>query len=118
MVDWSYDLLSGAERLVFDRLSVFVGRWTLEAAEDVCDDDHSALKFGKPPSASGIHSGEILDLLSLLLDKSMIVAEPSADVSARYRLLETLRQYAQQRLSCRGEEVVRAVRFRHIAHFT
>ncbi|MGH2452822.1 MAG: ATP-binding protein [bacterium] len=80
-MDWSYDLLSEQERMLFRRLSVFAGGWSLEAAEAVCSGD-------------GLDRHEMLDLLSHLVDKSLIAAEgQNGDV--RYRLLETIRQYAR-----------------------
>jgi predicted ATPase len=90
LIDWSYDLLSDAERLLLRRLSVFAGGWTLEAAEAVCAGD-------------GIEDREILDLLSELVDKSLVVYEEQDEGSARYRLLETVRRYAEDRLGESGE---------------
>jgi predicted ATPase/class 3 adenylate cyclase len=88
-VDWSYDLLDEAERRLFARLSVFAGGWTLEAAEAVCAD----------PADAGIEPGDVLDLLTRLVDKSLVVAEARPDGTARYRLLETLRAYGLERLA-------------------
>ena len=88
-LDWSYDLLTGEERLLLERLSVFAGGWTLEAAEAVTDGE-------------GIAEGEALELLSRLVDKSLVVYEERGSV-ARYRLLETVRQYASEKLLEEGE---------------
>src|SRR5262249_4388417 len=77
---------------LFARLSVFAGGWTLEAAEAVCPD----------PDGAGIAPGEVLDLLTRLADQSLVVAEEQPDGTARYRLLETLRQYARERLAAGG----------------
>lgn len=88
-MDWSYDLLSEQEQTVLRRLSVFAGGWTLEAAEAVCSGD-------------GVEPSNILDLLTQLVDKSLVVAE-TRDGEARYRLLETVRQYALNRLQASGE---------------
>ena len=96
-MDWSYNLLSQKERTVFRRLSVFAGGWTLEAAEVVCADE-------------GVESGEVLNLLSELVDKSLAVAEELRG-EARHRLLETVRQYAQSKLEEAGE--TEPVRTRH-----
>lgn len=92
-IEWSYDLLSENERLLFSRLAVFTGGWTLEAAEKVC-------------SGSGIESHEVLDLLAHLVNKSLIFAETTQDKagypaggSLRYHRLETLRQFAREKLS-------------------
>ena len=101
-VDWSYDLLDAPERALFARLSVFAGGWTLEAAEAV------------GPGAR-VEADEVLDVLTRLADRSLVVAEAHGDGTARYRLLETLRQYAQQKLAASGEED--AARGRHAAHY-
>jgi DNA-binding CsgD family transcriptional regulator/tetratricopeptide (TPR) repeat protein len=97
-VDWSYDLLSEPERRLFNRLSVFAGGWTLEAAEAVCSGD-------------GIEPDDVLDMVLQLVRKSLVVAEESRDGAERYRLLETLRQYAHERLIEAGE--VETVHRRH-----
>ena len=90
-VDWSYDLLTEAERRLFERLSVFGGGFTLEAAETVC-------------TGGAIEATEILDLLARLVDCSLVLAEPEGETeTTRYRLLETLREYGQERLAERGE---------------
>jgi predicted ATPase len=87
-LDWSYGLLSRAEQDLFERLSIFAGGWSLDAAEDVC-------AGGSMPKA------EILDLLTSLVDKSMVVAEEpfQQDGHMRYRMLEPVRQYALERLN-------------------
>jgi hypothetical protein len=92
LVGWSYGLLSEAERTLFNRLSVFAGGFTLEAAEAVCADE-----------ARGVNPVDVLDLLSELVEKSLVVAEPEPEGRQRYRLLETLRQYGQDRLIAAGE---------------
>jgi predicted ATPase/class 3 adenylate cyclase len=84
LIDWSYDLLSERERALLRRLSAFAGGWTLEAAESICVGD-------------GIGTGEILDVMTRLVDKSLVVVE-ELDGVARYRMLETIRQYARDRL--------------------
>ncbi len=88
MIDWSNDLLTEGERKVFRRLSIFAGGWSLEAAEEVC-------------AGNGVESWEVLDLLAQLIDKSL--AEVDADATAmtgqpRYRMAETIRQYAREQL--------------------
>ena len=84
LIDWSYNLLSEKERLLFRRLAVFVGGWTLEAEEAVC-------------SGEGIESDLVLDLLSQLVKKSLVVmAEENGE--SRYHPLETIRQYAREKL--------------------
>ncbi len=89
MDNWSYDLLSEAERTMLRRLSVFAGGFTLEAAEAVC-------------RREGVREFEVLDLLSQLVDKSLVLAEPQGS-EIRYRLLETVRQYGWDRLAESGE---------------
>jgi predicted ATPase len=84
-LDWSYELLTALERLLFDRLSVFAGGWDLEAAEAITDGD-------------GFDSNQMLPLLSQLIDKSLVEADTQRP-EARYRYLETIRQYAQERLA-------------------
>ena len=100
-IDWSYDLLDEREKLLFDRLSVFQGGFTLEAVEVVC-------------TGEVIGSDDVLDLLSHLTDKSLVTPVDSGDI-VRYRLLETLRQYGRDRLALRGE--ADAVRKRHALYF-
>jgi predicted ATPase/DNA-binding CsgD family transcriptional regulator len=89
-VDWSYDLLSDAERALLRRLGVFSGTFSLDAAERVC-------------SADGIETDQVLDLLAELVDQSLVLAEEGG-LEMRYRLLETLRQYGLERLAEAGEE--------------
>jgi predicted ATPase/class 3 adenylate cyclase len=101
LIDWSYDLLREPERLLLQRLSVFAGGWTLAAAEQVCVGD-------------GVADVDVLDLLTSLSDKSLVVAE-QRDEHSRYRLLETVRQYARDRLLESGGTV--PVRERHRDHF-
>jgi predicted ATPase/class 3 adenylate cyclase len=83
-MDWSFDLLSEEERALLLRLSVFAGGWSLEAAEAVC-------------SGNGVAASDILDLLTQLVDKSLVITETQGG-EARYRLLETVRQYGWERL--------------------
>ena len=99
-VDWSYTLLSSGEQQVFNRLSVFQGGWTMEAAEAV---------IAEP----GAPEGFILETIARLVERSMVVVEPGA--TTRYRLLETLRQYAAERLVETGEQARLAAR--HARHF-
>lgn len=87
---WSYDTLSPEERIVFRRLAVFARGWTLEAAQEIIPDDE-------------IRTEEILDLLSNLVDKSLVVTERSAHGPIHYRLLEPVRQFARQLLEQSGE---------------
>jgi non-specific serine/threonine protein kinase len=101
-VAWSYDLLTSQEQTLFARLSVFAGGWSLEAAETVGADEIIAAEA-------------VLDLLARLVDKSLVLAEETADGSTWYRLQETLRQYGQERLAA-AEETAQAQR-RHAAYY-
>ncbi|MFI5003408.1 MAG: LuxR C-terminal-related transcriptional regulator [Solirubrobacterales bacterium] len=96
-VDWSHELLGDDERVLFRRLAVFAGGWTLDAVEEVCCGD-------------GLDRLAILDLLTSLVEKSLVVVEEHG-TSVRYRLLETVRQYALDRLAQAGE--VADLRDRH-----
>ncbi len=117
LVDWSYDLLTDQERTLFDRLSVFAGGWTLEAAEAVCAGDGQGSKASEQGPARLLRSEHVLDLLGHLLEKSMVMAERSPDGTARYRLLETLRQYGQEKLAISGEAATDELRARHTTFF-
>jgi len=100
-VDWSYSLLGETERAVLRRLSVFVGGFGLEAAESVCaGDDVDAL--------------DVADLVGALVDRSLVALDQSG-AEERYRLLETIRQYAAERMLEEGDEAVRQLAGRHAA---
>jgi predicted ATPase/tetratricopeptide (TPR) repeat protein len=88
-IDWSYALLTEPERTLFRRLSVFAG-WSLEMAEEVCADED-------------LPAEEMLGLTAALVDKSLVVLEPEALGQARYRMLDTIREYAADRLVDAGE---------------
>jgi predicted ATPase len=104
MVAWSYDLLDERERGALRRLSVFVGGFDLKAAEYVCSTD-------------ALESFDVADILSSLVNKSLVTGERTS-TTLRYRLLETIRQYAaDQLLQIDGEIVAREVRDRHAAYF-
>jgi non-specific serine/threonine protein kinase len=96
MIDWSYDLLAQPERALLRRLSVFAGGWAFEAADTVCADL------------------DVLSLLDQLVNKSLVVAEESQG-EVRYRMLETIRQYAREKLLEAGEGA--ALRDRHFDYF-
>jgi non-specific serine/threonine protein kinase len=96
LIDWSFDLLTEKESALFQRLAIFAGGWTMEAAEAV-------------GSGGEIEPSEILDLLAGLVDKSLVIMEASG---GRYGFLETVRQYAQEGLAMSGEG--EAVRKRHL----
>ncbi|HLO34092.1 MAG TPA: adenylate/guanylate cyclase domain-containing protein [Anaerolineales bacterium] len=96
MIDWSYDLLSGEEQALLRQLSVFSGGWTFEAAESVCS------------------NLDTLNLLTQLVNKSLVMVD-AGEASTRYRLLETIRQYARDKLLEAGES--ERVRNRHLDFF-
>jgi predicted ATPase/class 3 adenylate cyclase/DNA-binding CsgD family transcriptional regulator len=101
-VDWSHALLTEPERVLFRRLGVFMGGFDLEACREVvCDRD--------------LATHQVLDVLALLVDKSLVTAETTCGAT-RYRLLETIRQYAQEKLGESAEAV--AIRDRHRDHYT
>jgi predicted ATPase/DNA-binding SARP family transcriptional activator len=100
VVDWSWDLLDDAERALWRRFSVFAGGATLEAAEQVC-------------SGSGVRADQILDLLTALADKSLLIVRHDPP---RYRMLEIIRAYGQERLAEAGES--QEVREAHAQYFT
>ena len=99
-LDWSYDLLGMGERLLFARLAVFVGGWTLEAAEAVCDTGDET---------------EVLQHVSALVDKSLVQQQASIWQEPRFTMLETVREYALERLEESGES--ERLRRRHATYF-
>lgn len=95
LIDWSHDLLTEKERVLFRRLAVFAGRWPLEGAEEVCAGD-------------GLERREVLDLHSRLVEKSLVERDTEAERrcrQVRYRMLETLREYAREKLQASGDEI-------------
>ena len=100
-IDWSYELLTGREQTALNRASVFAGDFGLDAAEAVL-------------SGGMIEPFEVIELLGYLVDKSLVVAE-DRDGTTRYRLLETIRQYAQERLEASGEAA--ELRPRHAEYY-
>jgi predicted ATPase/DNA-binding XRE family transcriptional regulator len=102
LIDWSYNLLSEEERLFLQRLSVFAGGCTLEAAEAVC-------------VGEGVEADDVLDLITQLVTKSLVISERERGREARYRMLETIRQYASGRLLKAGE--AEQLRNRHLDFF-
>jgi predicted ATPase/class 3 adenylate cyclase len=101
LIDWSYDLLGNGERRLFRRLAVFPRGWDLPAAEAVCAGD-------------GLESGEVLDLLAHLVDKSLVQKQDRGG-TARYTMLESMREYAREKLIDAGETEL--VRDRHLEYF-
>lgn len=102
LIDWSYDLLPQAERALLGRLSVFAGGWTLESAEAIC-------------IGEGIGPDDVLDLLIQLVNKSLVNSDRAQGAESRYHLLETIRQYARDKLlEAGGGERVRE---QHLGYF-
>ena len=130
LIDWSYDHLTPAEQTLLKQLSVFAGGWTLEAAEAVCGE------AGRPPSAPGslqekdslvpnlqtpprripplFESWEVMELMLRLVDKSLVLFDIEG-AAGRYQLLETIREYALERLREEGSEP--EAKARHFAYF-
>ena len=127
VVDWSWDLLDPAERVLLSRLAVFRGGWTLEAVESICADPSGqsvpdrrspAAGAGHPPPSAArgdrIAAADAAALLASLIDKSLVLAELTDD-GPRYRMLETISEYASERLDESGERA--ATERRHLAYF-
>ena len=135
MIEWSYDLLSEAERVLLRRLAVFIGDWTLEAAEAVCAEPEASAGATVPlvpapapvPAApwtgrqgrlaqagQAIETTEVMDLLLRLVDKSLIVPQEQGG-QARYSMLETIRQFAHDKLLESDEGAW--LRLRHLEFF-
>jgi predicted ATPase/DNA-binding CsgD family transcriptional regulator len=97
-IDWSHDLLSAAEQTLLRRLTVFSG-WSLDMAEDICADD-------------GLPTEDVVGVLAGLVDKSLVVVEPEVLGQTRYRMLDSIRAYAAQRLAEAGESAAVQLRLR------
>lgn len=102
LIDWSHDLLSEKERILFRRLSAFVGGRTLEALEEAASGD-------------GIDELEVLDLLQQLVEKSLVNVEQARDGTSRYTMIESVWQYARDKLE--ASEEFNALRDRHLTYF-
>jgi len=101
LIDWSHDLLDERERIVFRRLAIFAGGWRLDAASDVCTGD-------------GVAAGEVFDVLAGLIRKSLVISDVGSGES-RYRLLDSTRFYAREKLIASMED--KALARRHAEHF-
>jgi predicted ATPase len=97
-IDWSHDLLADREQVLLRRLSVFAG-WSLEMAEQIC-------------SGNDLPAADVLDLLATLADKSLVVVDAEAHGQTRYRMLDTIREYAASRLAEAGEAAMMPGRLR------
>ncbi|THA31743.1 AfsR/SARP family transcriptional regulator [Streptomyces sp. A1277] len=106
VVDWSWDLLDEDERTALRQVSVFAGGWDLTAAEAVI----------RTPAGEGRPAADTADLLGALVDKSLVVAAPAADGAMRYRLLETIHEYAAERCA-EAPQVRAAAESAHTAYF-
>lgn len=109
-IQWSYSLLSASEQALFRRLGVFAGGFDLAAVESICD-----LAGANPASQDDASSGSLATHLSALLNKSLVQAEAAAGGMRRFKLLETLREYALEQLAATGE--LEPVRHRHASYF-
>lgn len=107
-IDWSYQLLTAPERLLFRRLAVFAGGWSLEAAEQVTGSGQREAGFPLSPE-------NVAGLLALLVNKSLVTVRRGQGEQTRYYFLETIRQYAIERLKAAGEEP--EFHCRHLAYF-
>lgn len=101
-IEWSWNLLSAAERVLLRRLSVFAGGWIMESAESVC-------------SGNGIEKKQVADLLSQLVAKSLVVANQELERERRYHLLETIRHYAHEKAVEADEK--EAICLQHLKYF-
>jgi predicted ATPase/class 3 adenylate cyclase/Tfp pilus assembly protein PilF/tRNA A-37 threonylcarbamoyl transferase component Bud32 len=102
LIDWSYDLLSEAEQIMWRRLSIFAGSWSLEAAEQLC-------------AGENLEDFEVMDHLIQLVNKSLVVVEDNQGQTARYRFLETIRQYGEEKLRQTAE--ASRLEERYLAYF-
>lgn len=110
--DWSYQLLQEPERILLRRLAIFTGTWDLTAAEEICASHRATIKGTR---SALLPKQDILSLLSHLVDKSLIVIIGQVDGCNRFHMLETIRQYAYEKLLEQGES--EEVRARHLAYF-
>ncbi|CAG0961538.1 partial Putative HTH-type transcriptional regulator, partial [Anaerolineae bacterium] len=101
-IDWSYDMLSTQEQGLFRCLSVFAGGFTIEAVETICSDDD-------------LEAAQVLDVLTELVDKSMLIADTTGRAEARYRMLETIREYAHEKSNEVNE--TQLMRARHLEFY-
>ncbi len=99
-IDWSFQLLNIEEQILFRRLGVFVGGWTIEAAKAVCMENLSL---------------DLLEGMASLLDKNLVKQETGSDVNLRFMLLETIREYALEQLSVSGE--LETLQQQHVNYF-
>lgn len=108
-IEWSYNTLSDQERVLLHRLSVFSGGWNADSAEAVCGDAEREAQ-----TTPVVRRGEVLNLLIQLTDKSIVLAEKYQD-ETRFRFLETIHEYAREKLEGAGEAA--EIKNRHLAHY-
>ncbi len=101
-IEWSYNLLTEPERVLFQRLSIFAGGWALDAAEEICSDETTCTR------------DEIFNLLLQLTERSLVVADTNAE-KIQYRFLDTIRHFAYKKLEQSGEVI--ELRNRHLRYF-
>ncbi|HEX8249708.1 MAG TPA: protein kinase [Pyrinomonadaceae bacterium] len=124
-IEWSYDLLDEREKILFRRLAVFAGGFTIDAAEAVCggqnaeDGKEHSLSAGSgdriSPPDNRLSTTEILDLITSLIENSLLVQKETADDESRLRMLEVVREFALEKLEASGESL--AVKKNHAAFF-
>ncbi len=114
LFDWSYDLLAEAERILFRRLAIFQGSWSLEAVEGICAEQEQETPCSSEIRLSGVKQAEAMNVLASLVEKSLVISESHLDLS-RYRLLESVREYALEHLEASGETT--PLRERHSAYY-
>ncbi len=126
-IDWSYDLLDEGEKTLFARLAVFVGGCSLEALEAVCQDDGrrarlersrregEGMKDELTPIFPGLHPADMLDRIASLVDKSLLLQQEGVGGETRFTMLETIREYALERLEESGDMVL--LRLRHANYY-
>jgi predicted ATPase len=113
-MDWSYSLLADVERVLLRRLAVFAGGWTLDAAEQVTS-ENVMRDANHQTDRPALAAADVLDMLTQLTNKSLVIAEREQGKEARYRMLEPIRQYAYEKLLAAGES--EEVRDRHLTYY-
>ncbi|MEO7397451.1 MAG: protein kinase, partial [Ilumatobacteraceae bacterium] len=113
-IAWSHDLLSPVEQVVFRRLSVFAGGWTLDAAEAVCGAPLDGIAASASTGSCDIAPPDVLDALLSLVEKSLLVRLSGIDGEPRFTMLEAMQEFGHERLASCGEKI--ALRHTHARH--